>query len=146
MVRNHLDKCIQCIAPFLLSANCHMVTFITGKLYEKFVPLAIRNEMKSLSHIDKATDIFWDHLNDKANETKISGFVNFQKYLADMREHNLDKIDNVWITPDELKTMIGCKSNDLVNVKGFMSEKKNYEVNMDEISICFLSCETFINI
>lgn len=132
IVRNRLEKCLRFLRPFLPMTNCHMVTFITDKLYEKHVPSAIQREMKSLQHIDEAMDVYWNHLNEKAEETKIAGFENLQKYLADMRCHSLDKIDNVWITSDELKMAIGCKTNDLLTIKGFMSEKKNHEVSVIE--------------
>lgn len=134
MVRNHLDKCWRFLMPFLPMANCHMVTFITNKLYEKYVPLAIKDEMKSMSHIDAAMEIYWNHLNEKENESNIDGFDCLRKHLAEMREHTLDRIDDVWITPDELQTAIGCKASDLLNVKGFMSEKKNHEVSSAEFA------------
>lgn len=142
MVRSHLDKCWRFLEPFLPMANCHMVTFITNKLYEKYVPPAIKDELKSMANIDAATDIYWNHLNEKENKSKIDGFDCLRKHLAEMRDHTLDRIDNVWITPDELKAAIGCEPNDLLNVKGFMSEKKNHEVNSAE-SMKFM-CERFL--
>lgn len=132
IVRNHLDQCLLFLTPFLPMTNCHMVTFITDNLYEKYVPPTIQNEMKSTLHIDQAMDIYWNHLNEKAEESKFASFKYFQNHLADLRRHTLNQIDNVWITPEELKVAIGCKTNNLQNIKGYMSEKKNHEVNMAE--------------
>lgn len=108
-------------------ANCHIVTFITGKLFEKHVPLPIQREIKSLQDMENAMHIYWNHM--QADETEAVGFEHLRRYLADMRCHTLDKIDNVWIKPDELKSIIGSERNELLNIKGFMSEKKNHEVS-----------------
>lgn len=129
IVRNHLDKCLRFLTPYLPMANCHMVTFITDNLYERFVSHAIQSEMKSHSHFDEAMDIYWNHLRDEMEITQMNGFEHLHRHLADMREHSIDKLDSVWITPDVLKEAIGCKTNDLLNkIEGFMSPKKNHEV------------------
>lgn len=134
LVRFHLDKCLRFLTPLLPMANCDMVSFITHKLYEKHVPLAIRNEVKSQTHIDEAMDIYFNHINDEAGVAQIAGFKHFQKHLADMRHHTLDKIDNIWMGADELKTAIGCEANDSLYIKAFMSEKKGHEVSLCETS------------
>lgn len=123
-------------------ANCDIVTFITHKLYEKHVPMAIRNEVKSQTHIEEAMNIYFNHLNDEAEVAQIAGFENFQKHLADMRHHTLDKIDNIWMRADELKTAIGSETNDLLYIKAFMSEKKNHEVCLAKLRCYTRECKS----
>lgn len=129
VVRGHLHRCLQFLRPFLPMANSHMVTFITDKLYEKYVPLSIRNEIGSATQIDQAMEIYWNQLNTKVDAAETNEFRCLQKHLDDVRSHTLDGIDGVWIEPNELQAIIGCKTKDAVVIKGYMTEKKNYEVS-----------------
>lgn len=130
LVRCHLDKCLRFLTPLLPMANCDMFTFITNKLYEKHVPMAIRSEIKSPTHFDEAMDIYFNQLNHETEITQITGFQHFRRHLAEMRNHTLDKIDNIWIGTDELKMAIRCKTNVSLNIRAFMSEKKSHEVSL----------------
>lgn len=142
LVRFHLDKCWRFLTPLLPMANCNMVTYITHKLYEKHVPMTIQNEIKSQTHIEQAIDIYFNQLNRGADVTQMTSFQHFQTHLADIRNHTLDKIENIWIGPDELKTAIGSKPKSSLNIKGSMSKKKKHEVSLAKPEGCMCECKS----
>lgn len=131
-LQKHLQETLDFLTPYLPMANDHMVTYLTANLWEKHIPPEIREEIRTESDICKAIEMYWTHL--EANEcwTGNTDFEHFRGFLLNAKHFYLDRFTDVWITPDELNRMLNCNNSENTLIKGFMNEKKNYEVKYFE--------------
>lgn len=128
ILQKHVKSVLEYLTPLLPMVNFPMVKFFVGQAWHTNIPMEIRQEIKTQSDIEEATDIYWKHLNadhDHATEK----FKSFRSFLINTRKHHLDSLIDVWTTPDELLKKFNNSSADAPPIKGFMSIKKNHEVN-----------------
>lgn len=128
VVEKHLEKICKFITPFLPMTNCHMVTYITDQLWKNYTPNSIQQEIKTKLDVENAINIYWNHLNDIQENHSID-YKELRLYLAETQANTVDKLNDVWISPEELKKKLDYGSKGASNIKGCMSEKKNHEVN-----------------
>lgn len=129
VLQKHLRDTLDFLTPFMPMANGHMVTYLTANLWEKYIPLEIREEIRSESDVRKALETYWTHL--EANEIGSGNedSMHFRGFLLNARQFYMDRFTDVWITPDELNQKLNCSNyNQNTMTKGFMNEKKYYEV------------------
>lgn len=132
LLQKHLKATLDFLTPFLPMANSHMVTYLTDNLWKRNISLEIQQEIQSEADIRDAIDIFWNHLDANHNSAAIDEtdkFQYFRKFLSNSKQCYLDRLTDVWITPDELNQQLNKDSKNVVTVRGFMSSKKNHEVS-----------------
>lgn len=132
LLQNHLRTTMERLTPLLGLANAPMVKFLTENLWKKMVPMEIQHEIQTPSDIQSAIDIFWTHLNeDSFHNDNMDQFKYFHAFLKNNQQNHLDNLCDVWITPEKLKQIFDTQRNQPLPIKGFMSTKKNHEVNID---------------
>lgn len=104
--------------------NDHMILYLTNDLWQKHLPAAIRQEIRTQSDAKEALNVYWTHLEQDGKES----FPNLREFLATARENSIDTMRDVWITVGELKEQLNIERSEQFKVHGYMNEKKNYEV------------------
>lgn len=126
LTRSHIDKILSYLRTSHQFINCHMVEFITEKLWEKFIPMAIQDEVGSSGDIEAATKLF-------LASGQPSRFPSLHNFISNSEGYHLEKLEGVLLSQAELLSSIGVDANvqdDSVNIREFMNEKKNHEVGM----------------
>lgn len=131
LLQHHIRNTMDYLMPLLGMANAPMVTYLTENLWKTHVPREIQHEIKTTSDIQLAVDIFWNHLNvDQRNSCRENDqFKHFSAFLNKNRQFHLDNLQDIWITPDQLKYNFNAQRANPIPIHGFMSLKKNHEVN-----------------
>lgn len=133
-IQNSLEQIINHLRPYLSLANCHMVNYIVDDLWLKMVPMDIQSEIKCENTALSAIEQYWKMKEISDQSIGAHEFTGFCKYLLEAQRNCLEELDHLWITPEKLKSKLNCESeNDILRIKGFMSEKKMHEV-------CLLFC------
>lgn len=130
LLQSHIQKTLERLVPFLGMANGPMVTYFTNQLWKTHVPTEIQREIQTPSDIKSAVDIYWQHLDEDFNHKNENGkFKHFLSFLSNAKGHHLDNLDDVWITPEQLRQIFDNQRTTPLPIKGFMNTKKNHEVN-----------------
>lgn len=108
-----------------------MVNYLTDDHWKAFIPQNIQNEIQTKENIEEAIDVFW---NDVGTRDKLSKYTNFVEFLEEGRKFTFDHLTNTWIDDIRVRDIlseIGClvDSEECLNIKAFMTEKKNHEVS-----------------
>lgn len=132
-VQSHLDRLLKYLHPHLMFVNCHMVGFLTDQLWHTYIPDDVRNSIKDVGDVDEAIELFWNYHRDpdgcaESNQPLL-------KYLQNSRQHRLHPAGGIAITVEQLNDhlrSLGFKLEDGNGwqIKEFMSEKKNHEVEV----------------
>lgn len=120
---NAIDRILIYLEPLLPFANSHMVDIFTNNLYEKYIPLSIRQELNSLNS-NEALNAFWS-VNIECTE--------LNKYRNESHNHTLYKIPEICLNLNEFEQKLSTMcSSDLsrFQMNSFMSFKKSHEVEM----------------
>lgn len=129
LIQHHIRNTMEYLTPLLGMANAPMVNFLTENLWKTHIPKEIRGEIQTTSDIQSAIDIFWHHLHTDQNvNTAKDQFNHFRTFLWKNREFHLDNLQDVWITPEQLKNQFNAQRSNPLPIRGFMSTKKNHEV------------------
>lgn len=130
LLQHHIRSAMDYLMPLLAMANAPMVTYFTENLWKIHIPNEIQAEIQTKSDIKSAIDIFWTHLDDTHQSDCGTGdkFMHFRAFLRNNRQFHLDKLQDVWITPEQLKCTLDAKRANPLPIRGFMSTKKNHEV------------------
>lgn len=104
--------------------NGPMVLYLTNDLWQKNLPAAIRQEIRTQSDATEALNVYWTHLENDGG----GSFPNLREFIATARENSIDSMRDVWITVGELEKQLNVEQSERFKVHGFMSEKKKYEV------------------
>lgn len=126
LTRSHIDKILSYLRTSHQFINCHMVEFITEKLWEKFIPVAIQDEVGGSGDIEAATKLF-------LASGQPSRFPSLHNFISNSEAYHLEKLEGVLLSQAELLSSIGVDANvqdDSVNIREFMNEKKNHEVEI----------------
>lgn len=150
---NKLKAITDFLAIYRPLIDCHMVGFFTNNLWEKHVPLNIREEVKTVT-LNEVLLEFWG-ANDKlcGSHPESSLYTkNIRKFVADARSCYLGSFSDC-LSLSELQEFLqqrGCSKYNIVLDQSFMSLKKSHEVEvMSSIvaSICkALDCHHVIDI
>lgn len=129
-LRNQIGKTVEQLMPILGMANAPMVTYFTHQLWKTYVPTEIQQEIQTTTDIKSAVDIYWQHLNEDFNHCESnSKFKHFRAFLSNAKQYHLDNMEDMWITPDQLRKIFDNQRTNPLPIKGFMNTKKNHEVN-----------------
>lgn len=129
----HLDNIINFMHPYFSFVNCHMVGFLTDKHWETFVPKNIQQEIQSEEDITKAVSTFWDFYNAQSS-IDCNKFPRFIEFLRKSQNYRLDHLPDVCISSEKLINELCANKHCLpienaeLQIKEFMTEKKNHEV------------------
>lgn len=130
LLQHHIRTTMEYLMPLLGMANAPMVTYFTENLWKTHIPKEIQMEIQTTSDIKSAIDIFWTHLNsDQSDREKNDQFKHFRAFLWKNQQFHLDNLQDVWTTPEQLKYTFNTKRTNPLPICGFMSPKKNHEVN-----------------
>lgn len=130
LIQYHIRNTMEYLTPLLSMANAPMVTYLTENLWKTHIPQEIQDEIQTTSDIKSAADIFWNHLNTDQNDcTTNDQFKHFRSFLRKNTEFYLDNLQDVWITPEQLKYKFNTQRPNPLPICGFMSTKKNHEVS-----------------
>lgn len=129
LLQHHIRNTMEYLMPLLSMANAPMVTYITENLWKSRIPKEIQDEIQTSSDINSAIDIFWTHLDANQNDgVPNDQFKHFRTFLWKNRQFHLDHLQDVWITPEQLKYTFNTQRTSPLPIRGFMSTKKNHEV------------------
>lgn len=129
LLQQHLDNIITFISPYLALANTAMINYIIDDLWVKNIPKDIRGEIKCTADIAEAFTLYWSMKYISSTPINLVKFSNYCQYLNDTHSNSLNALPHLWISPDFLKSsLLNDIGENLLNVKGFMSEKKAHEV------------------
>lgn len=130
LIQHNIRNTMEYLTPLLGMANAPMVTYLTENLWKTHIPKEIQDEIHTTSDIKSAIDIFWNHLNaDKSGDCMTNDqFKHFRAFLRKNGEFHLDNLQDVWITPEQLKYSFNAQRSNPLPIHGFMSTKKNHEV------------------
>lgn len=132
LLQHYVRSTMEHLVPLLAMANAPMVTYFTENLWKNRLPKEIQDEIQSTDDIESAVDIFWTHLD--VNQCNKHGgddrFKNFRAFLMKNRQFHLDNAQDLWITPEQLKSTFNMQRTNPLPIHGFMSTKKNHEVNI----------------
>lgn len=129
-----LDRLITALEPtdFI---NCHMVTYLCDNLWNKFIPEDIRNEIQNQDDVTTALEVFFhqEHIQQPELIQKHQNLFNHIQHAKSFYLENLK--DKLYLTTDELlekfKMMhIPIEAGLNINIREFMKEKKNHEVEI----------------
>lgn len=128
----HLDTILNFMQPYFSFVNCHMVGYISDKHWQTFVPTAIQQEIQSKEDIDDALNTFWDFHSSTATTSKHS-FPHFIEFLNNSQQYRLDQLSDVCCSSEKLFNNLHAANclpieNTALQIKEFMTEKKNHEV------------------
>lgn len=127
-LQQHLNKCLDFLAPHQALLNDHMIFYFTNDLWNKHIPSVIKQEISLNSNVEIALNTFWTHLDPNKLYDDKKVLPNFRKFLVNARSHSIDNLDDVWISVDKLKKILPYKEQEELKLHGFMNEKKNHEV------------------
>lgn len=134
LLQHHIRNTMEYLVPLLGMANAPMVTYFTENLWKTRIPKEIQDEIQTTSDIKSAIDKFWTHLNTDQNDHATNDqFKHFRAFLWKNRQFHLDNLQNVWITPEQLKYTFNTQRINPLPIRGFMSTKKNHEVKEKSI-------------
>lgn len=128
LVKRRLCASINFLRPHYALVNDHLVNCLSESQWQKHVSNEIKDEIRSVDDVKQAIEIYWDQMSgEKKSDENI--FPNFRKFLSECRAHTIEPMNELWISPDALKRQFGADGDECVNVRGFMTEKKNHEVS-----------------
>lgn len=141
-LQKNIDRIIKFLEPrdFI---NCHMVSYLFDDLWKKYIPENIRNEIHNKEDVESAIEVFFNQEN--ASPDLIVKHQNFYNHIQHTKTFYLENLeDRLFITTDELleefKTLgIPYSSGLNLNIREFMKEKKNHEVEIISRVIAALS-------
>lgn len=128
LLQHRIRTTLEHLVPFLGLANAPMVSYFTQQLWKTYVPPEIQQEIQTTSDIAHAVDIYWQHLNEPASSAE--RLQHFRSFLFAAKQCHLDSMPDMWTTPDKLKTIFDGHDIKALSIHGFMSTKKNHEVNL----------------
>lgn len=134
-IQSHLDRVLKYLQPHMHFVNCHMVGYLTDHLWRTFVPEDIRSDITDVADVDKAIDLFWKYQRDPDGfEIEHHKFQGFLRFLKNSRQHRLLASGGIASSVEQLNDhlhLLGYKLEDgnKLQIKEFMSEKKNHEVD-----------------
>lgn len=137
-VQLKLESVVHFLRPLLPLANCHMVNFLNGSFWEKFIPPEIRNEYGNIG-LPGVHKIFWSLLKAESNEMDPdthSLYVNnpfIYNHFCTARKMCLVASPNIFLSHIQFQNKLkswNCDYFKEFSVSGFMSAKKRHEVEM----------------
>lgn len=130
LLQQRIRSTMERLMPLLGMANAPMVKFFTENLWKTHIPAEVQQEIQTTADIQSAIDIYWTHLHDDSKQSTNDQFKHFRGFLSSMRQYHLESLQDVWITPDQLKHIFDAQRSNPLPIKGFMSTKKNHEVSI----------------
>lgn len=131
-IQGTLDGIIKYLNPFSSLISCHMVNYITDGHWKAFIPQNIQNEIQTKESIAEAIDVFW---NPAGSVEQLSKFTNFIQFIEEGKKFSYDGLTHTWVDgmrSHDILSRMGCSVDavDCLQIKEFMSEKKNHEVSL----------------
>lgn len=131
-LQKNIDRIIGFLEPrdFI---NSHMVTYLCDDLWTKFIPEGIRNEINTNDDVDSAIKLFFQQ--EGAQPELIAKHQNLYNHIQLTKSFYLENLeDKLFISTEELfeefKEMKVDDSGLDLNIREFMTEKKNHEVEI----------------
>ena len=140
VLERRLNELTGYLTKYMAFINCHMVQFLTENLWMRHIPEDIQEEIRSEEDVRDAIEMFWKyglHAQNKSLDCETVRYKRFAGFLKETQQHTLDACEDVWVTPEQLKScfMVEAKMNHL-RVTDFMSQKKSHEVSHPAFVMC----------
>lgn len=159
-VQSHLDAILRCLRPHMELVNCHMVGYLTEHFWLAHVPEAVRRDVQTVADVDEAVRTFWAyHQNPElyddegcttSKDSRFGGLIDFVRTSRQLQLGNL--VGGVVLGADEMDAELVRRGRPPfrqkagLQIKDFMSEKKNHEVEIAAQLVASLcSSETACN-
>lgn len=132
---NHFGKVLNFTNIYQELINCHLVDFITNKLWDKCIPEKLKSELESINMID---DI-WTGSN---TNSELSNFIQLTRSLSLESCPAVIHVDNLpKLLPQFLNKEQSIKSKLIHSKFELMNSKKSYEIRVlgkliAEIALC----------
>lgn len=124
-IRACLEEILHFMQPHWEFVNCHMVSYLTEKHWQNYVPAELKHEVPDVESVQSCIEtVFWQN-NDGDNK-----FSGVKQFVANCRKYYLDKSTDILTPMEQLNKALGLVQDDAQNltIKEFMSEKKRHEV------------------
>lgn len=134
-LEQHLDRVLRYLQSHMAFVNCHMVGYLTDNLWKTFIPETIQTEIQSLEDLNAAIEVLWNFNNQPNNFNSEYKFPCLLNFLHTSRALQLQTSSELAITVEQLNQHlhnIGFEIEERsgLEIKEFMSEKKNHEVKI----------------
>lgn len=126
-IRACLEEILNFMQPHWEFVNCHMVSYLTEKHWQNYVPAEIRNEVADVESVQHCIEtVFWQ------NDDRDNKYSGVKQFVANCGKYYLDKNVGVLTTIEQLNQAFGLVADETENlsIKEFMSEKKRHEVEI----------------
>ncbi|XP_014091333.2 probable methyltransferase-like protein 25 [Bactrocera oleae] len=126
-IRACLEEILHFMQPHWEFVNCHMVSYLTEKHWQNYVPAELKHEVPDVESVQSCIEtVFWQN-NDGDNK-----FSGVKQFVANCRKYYLDKSTDILTPMEQLNKALGLVQDDAQNltIKEFMSEKKRHEVEI----------------
>lgn len=134
LLQSRLDKVLKFIKSYSGMSECLLRSFFTEDLWTQHLPIEIRQELNTVENVHTAIELYWEQFNAGfSNEVlgeRSRGLLNYCNYLTEAQEHTLEKMPDLWLSPEQLRARFGhTEESNKLNLNGFMSQKKQHEVS-----------------
>lgn len=141
-LQTNIDRIIKFLERDFI--NCHMVTYLSDNLWNKFIPERIRSEITCNDDVNTAIEVFFQQEN--APPELIQKHQQLYDHIQKTKTYYLENLpgDKLFITTDELlddfkKRNIPYNTGLNLTIRDFMKEKKNHEVEIISRLVAALS-------
>lgn len=121
---NHLEKALSFINIYQELVDCHLVDFITDKLWDKCLPEKLKTELEGVNTIDN----IWaeNNINSEVNNfMQLTRSLSLESCSAVIHMDDLSKL-----LPQSLSKKQSAKNGFICSKSEFMSAKKSYEIEV----------------
>lgn len=143
-IQKHLETLINHLEPTREFLNMHMVGWISENLFDKHVPVEIRDEIKNIDDCKSAMKLFFDQNNPSPD--LITKHKHLYNHIQQSKTFYLENLsDKLYLNVDELldefqSLNIPINKGLSFNVRQFMKDKKNHEVEIASSIVGTLAC------
>ncbi|XP_017479501.1 PREDICTED: methyltransferase-like protein 25 [Rhagoletis zephyria] len=129
-IRARLEEILQFMQPHWEFVNCHMVSYLTEKYWQRYMPDELKIEVPDVESVQSCIEtVFWKNANKGVDTDEFSGF---KRFLGTCERQRLDKCVDLLTPMEVLFKELGLAADleQNLSIKEFMSEKKRHEVEI----------------
>ncbi|CAD7011950.1 methyltransferase-like protein 25 [Ceratitis capitata] len=128
-IRALLEDILLFMQPHWEFVNCHMVSYITEKHWQHYVPKELKCEVSDVESVQRCIEeVFWKSTQPAVDECNFSCF---KRFVANCEKYYLERSSDVLTPMLELHKTLGLNdAQQNLSIKEFMSEKKRHEVEI----------------
>ncbi|XP_050067240.1 probable methyltransferase-like protein 25 [Anopheles maculipalpis] len=138
-IRQQVDTIVRFLASNMEFINCHMVDYLTEQHWQRFVPVAIQQELRTAKDYLEAKEVFWGQFEPGLqNESR---FPSVNAFIANTRRYRLggSAVLGTALTLDEFKDALSDHRKETrLNMTELMNVKKRHEVEVAAAAVASL--------